>query len=97
MGKKMKHKDWCIGGEKGPCNCGEKMKAKQNWKCLRCGYIGPMKTHLSYAGPAIIAFVGLLLWIVPGILYMIWRGGKRRCPKCNSINMAMEMDRVGGG
>ncbi len=55
-------------------------------KCLNCGYQGPMKTWLgNYNLPQFIAFLGLLFYLVPGIIFIAYYWNKNKCPKCGSV------------
>ena len=55
-------------------------------KCLSCGHTGVMKTWLSnYNKPQLIAFVGLLFWVLPGLAFIAWAWGKYKCPRCGNV------------
>ncbi len=53
--------------------------------CTECYHVGKGKTPGSF-------LIELVLWcfmIVPGLIYTIWRNGKKgkMCPECRSISM----------
>lgn len=55
--------------------------------CPQCGYIGNSKSAIKGSGG-----VELLLWlffIIPGLIYSVWRSSSRHpvCPKCGNDNM----------
>jgi predicted RNA-binding Zn-ribbon protein involved in translation (DUF1610 family) len=55
-------------------------------KCLQCGYIGQMKTWLrNYNFPQLIAILGLLLYFIPGLIFIAWGWGKYKCPSCGAL------------
>lgn len=59
---------------------------ENNRKCLNCGYTGQMKTWLgdTFAG-ILIAGILLCMMILPGIIFIAYFWGKRRCPSCGAI------------
>lgn len=45
-----------------------------------------MKTWLgNYMQPQLIALIGLLFYVVPGLIFCIWAWGKFKCPRCGTI------------
>jgi predicted RNA-binding Zn-ribbon protein involved in translation (DUF1610 family) len=55
-------------------------------KCIACGHHGEMKTWLRNSNVAqLIAVVGVLLWVVPGVAFIAWAWGKYKCPKCGEL------------
>lgn len=55
-------------------------------KCLSCNYEGEMKTWLSsYGLPQFIAIVALLCYVIPGLIFIAWAWGKRKCPNCGAL------------
>ncbi len=55
-------------------------------RCTSCGFTGQMKTWLrNYNGPQFIAILLLLLWIIPGLLFIAWGWGKYKCPNCGKL------------
>jgi hypothetical protein len=59
---------------------------KENRHCLLCGYTGEMKTWLSnYSLPQFIVFLGLLFWIIPGLIFIGWGWKKYKCPQCGAL------------
>lgn len=61
--------------------------------CLACGYKGNMKTWLAnYGFPQLISIIGLLFYVIPGLIFIAWAWGKYKCPKCGAIakNVAVE-------
>jgi NMD protein affecting ribosome stability and mRNA decay len=55
-------------------------------KCLSCGHTAVMKTWLrNYNLAQLIAIVGLLLWVLPGLAFIAWAWGKYKCPKCGKV------------
>jgi len=54
--------------------------------CLACGYAGKMKTWLSnYNAPQFIVAIGILLFIIPGLIIIAFYWGKYKCPSCGAI------------
>ena len=55
--------------------------------CTQCGHIGKPKTRTK--GSILIEIVLWLLFIIPGVLYSLWRLISREevCPKCGAPNM----------
>jgi hypothetical protein len=55
--------------------------------CLQCGYVGSSKRITK--GSILIEIVLWLAFIIPGILYSLWRLTTRydACPSCNAPNM----------
>ena len=55
-------------------------------KCLSCGHHGQMKTWLRNSNMAqLIAIVGILFYIVPGVAFIAWAWGKYKCPNCGEL------------
>ena len=55
-------------------------------KCLACGYEGKMKTWITnYNIPQFIAAIGLILLIIPGLIFIVLYWGKYKCPSCGAI------------
>lgn len=55
-------------------------------KCLACGFEGKMTTWLSNNNaPKFIAFIGLLLLVIPGLIFIALYWGKYKCPSCGAI------------
>jgi RNA polymerase subunit RPABC4/transcription elongation factor Spt4 len=54
--------------------------------CNACGHTGVMKTWLrNYNMPQFVAIVGLLFWVLPGLIFIAWAWGKYRCPSCGKV------------
>lgn len=55
--------------------------------CSACGHIGSSKTAVK--GNILIEIVLWLCFLVPGIIYSLWRSSSRHktCPKCGSTNL----------
>jgi len=53
-------------------------------KCPKCDFEGT-KDEFKSGTSAGLGCLLLLLAIVPGIIYLIWAGGKLQCPKCGNI------------
>lgn len=59
---------------------------QESRRCLICSYDGTMKTWLrNYSQPQFIAFLLLLLWVLPGLIFIAWGWGKYKCPKCGAL------------
>ena len=59
-------------------------------KCPNCGYVGKPTCVGWDAGSYFIAIILLIIFIIPGIIYIIWRDSKSRqicCPKCKNLNV----------
>jgi NMD protein affecting ribosome stability and mRNA decay len=55
-------------------------------RCNACGFAGHMKTWLAnYNGPQFMALLLLLLWILPGVIFIAWGWGKYKCPQCGKV------------
>jgi len=53
---------------------------------MECGHVGHMKTWLrNYSLPQAIAVVLLLIWVLPGVLFIAWMRGKYKCPRCGNV------------
>lgn len=61
------------------------MSAK--YVCTNCGYVGLPKTVTK--GSFLIELVLWLFFLIPGLIYSIWRLTSRHkaCPKCEASNM----------
>lgn len=61
-------------------------------KCVTCGYIGSEKSTTK--GSIWIEIVLWIFFIVPGVIYSIWRLTTRTkgCPKCRSVMISPEWD-----
>ncbi|MBW6487335.1 MAG: SHOCT domain-containing protein [Syntrophobacterales bacterium] len=60
--------------------------------CLVCGYEGKMKTWLSnYSAPQFIILLGLLFFIIPGLIFIALFWGKYKCPNCGAIGKNREI------
>lgn len=55
--------------------------------CPACGYAGSPKTAVK--GSILIEIVLWLCFLIPGIIYSLWRSSSRHkaCPACGSTNM----------
>lgn len=55
--------------------------------CSACGHIGSLKTAIK--GNGLIEIVLWLFFIIPGLIYSIWRSSSRYkvCKKCGSNNL----------
>lgn len=53
--------------------------------CLTCGYVGKG----NKPGSTLITIILFLCYIVPGIIYSLWRSSKGAtvCPKCKAMHM----------
>ena len=55
-------------------------------RCLACSHQGTMKTWLrNYSWPQFLALVLLLLYVIPGLLFIGWAWGKYKCPNCGKV------------
>jgi len=61
--------------------------ASKTLVCTQCGYIG--KTETAIKGNMGLELVLWLLFIIPGLIYSVWRSSSRYqvCPKCKNPNM----------
>ena len=60
--------------------------AEETRKCLSCGYNGTMKTWLAnYATGWLTAIILLCIYIIPGLIFIIWGWGKYKCPQCGAL------------
>ena len=59
--------------------------------CLICGHKGQMKTWVgNYSYPQLIAFILMLFYLIPGIIFIAWFWGKFKCPKCGALGKNVE-------
>ncbi len=61
--------------------------SSNNLVCTQCGYVGKPKRAIKGNG-----FIEIILWlcfIIPGLIYSIWRSSSRYkvCPKCNNSSL----------
>ncbi len=61
-------------------------------KCLACDFKGIMGTWLTSFKGALIALLLLLLWIVPGLIFIAWGSGKFKCPNCGAIGKSVAIE-----
>jgi flagellar basal body-associated protein FliL len=63
------------------------MIQKQRLVCLSCGFIGYPESKKM--GTVLITIVLLCFFILPGLIYMLWRGSSRHnvCPSCGATNL----------
>ena len=55
-------------------------------RCTACGFTGQMKTWLrNYSGSQFLALILLLLYILPGVIFIAWGWGKYKCPHCGKV------------
>ena len=55
-------------------------------RCLKCGYVGYMKTWLRhYNLPQLLAVILFLFYFIPGIIFIMWGWGKYKCPQCGAV------------
>jgi hypothetical protein len=55
-------------------------------RCLACNYQGEMKTWLmNYNFPQFMALVLLCIYIIPGLVFIAWGWGKKKCPNCGAL------------
>ena len=60
--------------------------AEEKRRCLSCGYAGGMKTWLSnYATGWLTSIILLCLWIIPGLIFIMWGWKKFKCPQCGAL------------
>lgn len=59
---------------------------KADRQCLMCDYQGHMRLWLgNYTAPQFIILLGLLFFIIPGLIFIALYSGKYKCPQCNAI------------
>jgi hypothetical protein len=61
--------------------------SRPNWYCANCGTIAPPERMGK--GSILVALLLLCLFIVPGLIYLIWwqMSKEWRCPKCFAPHM----------
>lgn len=65
----------------------EKQIKQGDRKCLKCGYVGFMKTWLgNYNFPQFIALIMFLFYVIPGLIFIAWGWGKYKCPACGTVD-----------
>jgi len=63
-------------------------ESKIQYRCTHCGYTGKAKRR--YQGSGLIELVLWLFFIIPGLIYTLWRTSRKRlaiCPTCNNRDM----------
>lgn len=67
-------------------NIGDILLSQDARQCLTCNYQGTMKTWLSnYSFPQLVTLILLLLYLVPGLIFIAWGWGKYKCPRCGAL------------
>jgi len=65
---------------------------KAGRRCLVCGYEGKMKTWLgNYNAAQFIVLVGLLFFLIPGLIFIALFWGKYKCPSCGALGKNQEI------
>ena len=65
---------------------------KSGRRCLACGFEGKMKTWLgNYNAAQFIAFLGLLFFFIPGLIFIALFWGKYKCPSCGALGKNQEI------
>ena len=61
--------------------------AKQQFVCTTCGFIGSPKKVVK--GSILIEIILWLAFLIPGLIYSIWRLTTKydACPKCKNTSM----------
>ena len=55
-------------------------------ECLRCRYVGSMKTWLrNYNEAQLILLVLFFFWVVPALIFAAAFWGKYKCPACGKV------------
>ncbi len=59
----------------------------QTFVCTECGYLGKSKTETK--GSFLIEIVLWLFFIIPGLIYSIWRASSKEvvCPQCRNASL----------
>ena len=72
------------------CDQGDSVSSSQPiYRCLNCGYQGPMNSYLRTNERQLIAIVLFCCGIAPGLIYLLWGSGKKACAKCQRTNVAL--------
>lgn len=55
--------------------------------CQNCGHVG--EPSQKQRGSTLVTIILLLFWILPGVIYYIWRSADKslRCDSCHSLNV----------
>lgn len=59
--------------------------SNQTVECIACGHVGALKLR----GSVFITIILLFLYIIPGVIYMVWRRGGKVCSACGSSNVKL--------
>jgi hypothetical protein len=65
----------------------QKGQGRENYRrCLQCGHVGEMKTWLrNYNLPQFIAILGIIFYIIPGVIFIASGYGKYKFPTCWAV------------
>jgi hypothetical protein len=60
---------------------------KEDYVCSSCGFVG--SPEIKHKGSILIEIILWLFFLIPGIIYSIWRAGSKflRCPMCNGTTI----------
>jgi|LGOV01.1.fsa_nt_gb hypothetical protein len=63
--------------------------------CVNCGYQGKPKLYTK--GSIFIEIIAWLMFLLPGVIYSLWRHASRYkgCPQCSAQNMVPSSSPVG--
>ncbi|NPU85515.1 MAG: hypothetical protein HPY65_13645 [Syntrophaceae bacterium] len=68
---------------------------KNSRSCLACRYKGNMKTWLTHYGfPQFISLLGLLFYVIPGLIFIAWAWGKYKCPQCGTLAKNIPLENI---
>jgi len=67
--------------------------SKNSRRCLVCSYQGEMKTWLgNYGLPQFIALIGILFYLIPGLIFIAWGWKKYKCPNCGALSKNIPLE-----
>jgi len=59
--------------------------------CVFCRFEGTMKLWLrNYNQPQFLTLLLLLLWIIPGLIFLAWSRDKFMCPNCGKVGKMLQ-------
>ena len=73
-------------------------KESSRRRCLTCGHIGEMETWCESSWlPNFVIILGFCFFFIPGLIFMMYAWGKRKCQNCGALDKCtLVSDQEGG-